>query len=101
MGLILFSSGVALLSYVLEIFGDHSLGTGEILGLLALSLALIAGYGVHAAHTAYPLLQMSLFRIRTFAAAVSGSFFTRLGIGGMPFLLPLRLRPGRGASPMP
>jgi EmrB/QacA subfamily drug resistance transporter len=99
-GLILFSSGVALLSYVLEIFGDHSLGTGEILGLLALSLALIAGYGVHAAHTAYPLLQMSLFRIRTFAAAVSGSFFTRLGIGGMPFLLPLLYQVGLGFTPV-
>src|SRR5580658_828789 len=32
-GLILFGSGVALLSYVLEIFGEHTLGPGEILGL--------------------------------------------------------------------
>src|SRR6202051_3204615 len=30
-GLILFGSGVALLSYVLEIFGEHELGAGEIL----------------------------------------------------------------------
>jgi hypothetical protein len=37
-GVSLFGSGIALLSYVLEIFGDHSLGHGEILGLLALSL---------------------------------------------------------------
>jgi len=44
-GLILFGSGVALLSYVLEIFGDHSLTLGEMLGLLALSLALLLGYG--------------------------------------------------------
>src|SRR5271163_3141349 len=34
-GLILFGSGVALLSYVLEIFGEHTLSTGGILGLLA------------------------------------------------------------------
>ena len=39
-GLILFGSGVALLSYVLEIFGDHTLSVGEIIGLLAISLAL-------------------------------------------------------------
>ena len=44
-GLILFDSGVALLSYVLEIFGEHTLSLGEILGLLSISLALIAGYG--------------------------------------------------------
>ncbi len=99
-GLILFGSGVALLSYVLEIFGDHTLGTGEILGLLAISIALIGGYGLHAAHTQYPLLQLSLFRIRTFAASVGGSFITRLGIGGVPFLLPLLYQVGLGYTPV-
>jgi EmrB/QacA subfamily drug resistance transporter len=99
-GLILFGSGVALLSYVLEIFGDHTLSTGEILGLLGISLALIAGYGLHASHTQYPLLQMSLFRIRTFAASVGGSFITRLGIGGVPFLLPLLYQVGLGFTPV-
>jgi EmrB/QacA subfamily drug resistance transporter len=99
-GLILFGSGVALLSYVLEIFGEHVLGLGEVLGLLMLSLTLIAGYGFHATRTAFPLLQMSLFRIRTFNAAVSGSFFTRLGIGGVPFLLPLLYQVGLGFTPV-
>jgi EmrB/QacA subfamily drug resistance transporter len=99
-GLILFGSGVALLSYVLEIFGDHTLAPGEILGLLALSLTLIAGYGLHATRTSFPLLQLSLFRIRTFSAAVSGSFFTRIGIGGVPFLLPLLYQVGLGFTPV-
>jgi EmrB/QacA subfamily drug resistance transporter len=99
-GLILFGSGIALLSYVLEIFGEHTLGAGEVLGLLALSLALIFGYGLHAARTAFPLLQLGLFRIRTFAAAVSGSFVTRLGIGGVPFLLPLLYQAGLGLTPV-
>jgi len=99
-GLILFGSGVALLSYVLEIFGEHSLGVVEVLGLLALSLLLIAGYGLHAKHTRHPLLQLGLFRIRTFAAAVSGSFFTRIGIGGVPFLLPLLYQIGLGLTPI-
>ena len=100
LGLILFGSGIALLSYVLEIFGEHTLSTGEILGLLAISLALIFGYGLHAARTPYPLLQLGLFKIRTFAAAVSGSFFTRLGIGGVPFLLPLLYQLGLGLTPI-
>jgi EmrB/QacA subfamily drug resistance transporter len=95
-GLILFGSGVALLSYVLEIFGEHTLSVREILGLLTISLALIAGYLLHAKRIAYPLLQLNLFRIRTFNAAVSGSFFTRLGIGGVPFLLPLLYQVGLG-----
>jgi EmrB/QacA subfamily drug resistance transporter len=100
LGLILFGSGIALLSYVLEIFGEHTLSMGEVLGLLGVSLTLIFGYGLHARGAAYPLLQLSLFRIRTFAAAVSGSFFTRLGIGGVPFLLPLLYQVGLGLTPI-
>ncbi len=99
-GLILFGAGIALLSYVLEIFGEHALSLGEVLGLLALSLALLFGYGLHARRTAFPLLELGLFRIRTFAAAVGGSFVTRLGIGGVPFLLPLLYQVGLGLSPV-
>jgi EmrB/QacA subfamily drug resistance transporter len=99
-GLILFGSGIALLSYVLEVFGEHTLSVREISGLLALSLSLLAGYWLNAKSLAYPLLQLSLFKIRTFRAAVSGSFFTRIGIGGVPFLLPLLYQVGLGFSPV-
>ena len=99
-GLILFGSGVALLSYVLEVFGEHTLNAREILGLLAVSILLLAGYGFHATRTAYPMLHLSLFRIRTFRAAVSGSFLTRLGIGGIPFLFPLLYQVGLGFTPI-
>jgi len=99
-GLILFSSGIALLSYVLEVFGEHTLSGREILGLIGISAALLAGYGVHATHTAQPLLRLMLFRIRTFRAAVSGSFCTRLGIGGIPFLFPLLYQVGLGFTPI-
>jgi EmrB/QacA subfamily drug resistance transporter len=100
LGLILFGSGVALLSYVLEVFGEHTLGTREILGLLTLSLVLLGGYGLHATQTAHPLLRLMLFRIRTFRASVSGSFITRLGIGGIPFLFPLLYQVGLGFTPI-
>lgn len=99
-GLILFGSGIALLSYVLEIFGEHTLGTGEISALLALSLVLLLGYWLHARSLEFPLLQLRLFSIRTFRATVSGSFFTRLGIGGVPFLLPLLYQVGLGYTPV-
>jgi EmrB/QacA subfamily drug resistance transporter len=99
-GLILFGSGIALLSYVLEIFGEHLMSLREIIGLLTISIALIVGYGLHGFQTKFPLLNLSLFRIRTFRAAVSGSFFTRLGIGGVPFLLPLLYQVGLGYTPV-
>jgi EmrB/QacA subfamily drug resistance transporter len=99
-GLILFGSGIALLSYVLEVFGEHTLSAREISGLSVLSLALLGGYWLHAKSQEYPLLELGLFKIRTFRAAVSGSFFTRIGIGGVPFLLPLLYQVGLGFSPV-
>jgi EmrB/QacA subfamily drug resistance transporter len=99
-GLILFGSGIALLSYVLEIFGEHALSAGEMIGLLAVSFVLLGGYAIHARTLSFPLLQLKLFGIRTFRAAVGGSFFTRLGIGGVPFLLPLLYQVGLGFTPI-
>jgi EmrB/QacA subfamily drug resistance transporter len=99
-GLVLFSSGIALLSYVLEVFGEHRLGIAAIVGLLVVSALLLAGYGLHAARATHPLLRLELFRIRTFRAAVSGSFFTRISIGGIPFLFPLLYQVGLGYSPV-
>src|SRR5579862_1258457 len=37
-GLVLFGSGIALLSYVLEVFGEHTLSAREIVGLLVVSV---------------------------------------------------------------
>jgi len=99
-GLVLFGSGVALLSYVLEVFGNHTLSIREITGLLAISAALLVAYGINTTRMAHPLLRLGLFRIRTFRASVSGSFFTRLGLGGMPFLLPLLYQVGFGFTPI-
>jgi hypothetical protein len=69
-------------------------------GLLAVSAVCLAAYGVRAAHIEFPLLRLKLFCIRTFRASVAGSFFTRLGIGGVPFLFPLLYQVGLGFTPV-
>ena len=95
-GLVLYGSGIALLSWLLEIFGAHGLSPGMAIVMFAVSLALLVSYGWHASRNAYPLLRLALFRIRTFQVAVLGGFLTRLGVGGMPFLLPLLYQLGLG-----
>lgn len=95
-GLALFGSGAALLSWLLEIFGEHELDATSGVLLLSLSLGLLAAYGLHAREAAHPLLRMALFRVRTFRVSVAGGFVTRLGVGGMPFLLPLFYQVGLG-----
>jgi EmrB/QacA subfamily drug resistance transporter len=95
-GLVLFSSGTAILSWLLEIFGEHTLSPSAMAGLFALSICLLTGYAVHARGMEFPLLRLALFRIRTFRISVAGGFITRLGIGGLPFLLPLLYQLGLG-----
>ena len=95
-GLMLFGSGAALLSWVLEIFGEHQIDATPAALLLALSISLFAAYAWHAHEAPHPLLRLALFRVRTFRVSVVGGFVTRLGVGGMPFLLPLLYQLGLG-----
>ncbi|HEU0123350.1 MAG TPA: DHA2 family efflux MFS transporter permease subunit [Bryobacteraceae bacterium] len=99
-GLVLFGGGIALMSYVLEVFGEHTLSMTEIWCLLGLSVLLLGAYGSHAKRTEAPLLNASLFSVRTFRSAVSGSFLTRLGAGGVAFLLPMLYQVGMGLTPV-
>jgi EmrB/QacA subfamily drug resistance transporter len=99
-GLVLFSAGVALLSYVLQVFGEHTLSSREDAGLIAIAAALLAAYGLHSVRTPHPLLRLGLIRIRSFRVAITGNLLTRLGIGGLPFLLPLLYQVGLGFSPI-
>lgn len=98
-GFLLFGSGVALLSWVLEIFGEHRLDLPWVGIWALLSLMLIGAYFRHARRAPQPLLPVDLFRIRTFRVSVAGGFLTRLGISGMPFLLPLLYQLGMGFTP--
>jgi EmrB/QacA subfamily drug resistance transporter len=95
-GMVLFGGGVALLSWLLEIFGEHRLDVTSTLVLFAVAGALLGAYVLHARRTDFPLLRLELFRVRTFRVSVIGGFVTRLGIGGLPFLLPLLYQLGLG-----
>jgi EmrB/QacA subfamily drug resistance transporter len=98
-GLILFSSGTAILSWLLEVFGEHTLDPMTAGLMLALSVALLAAYAWHANEAQFPLLRLALFKVRTFRISVLGGFITRLGIGGLPFLLPLLYQLGLKLAP--
>ena len=95
-GLVLFGSGTALLSWLLEIFGEHRIDATSAAVLFALGVSLLLTYVWHARRTPHPLLRLSLFRVRTFRVSVVGGFITRLSMGGLPFLLPLLYQLGLG-----
>lgn len=95
-GLVLFGTGASLLSWLLEIFGEHRIDVTSEALLLLLSLCLLGTYGWHARRHPHPLLRLALFRVRTFRISVVGGFITRLGVGGLPFMLPLLYQIGLG-----
>jgi MFS family permease len=95
-GLVLFGAGTALLSWVLEVFGENHIDLASAAFLLLTSLSLLGAYAWHAHQSIYPLLRLTLFRVRTFRISVVGGFITRLGVGGLPFLLPLLYQVGFG-----
>lgn len=98
LGFVLCGSGLALLLTGLG-------GAGR--GLLQWQVAVVsAGLGVialtayvrHARRTVHPLLDLRLLKIKTFRASVTGGSLFRIGIGSIPFLLPLMLQTGFGLN---
>jgi MFS family permease len=57
---------------------------------------MIGGYLLYCQRIPAPLLNLKLFEIRTFRISVLGGFFSRLGIGALPFLLPFFYQIGLG-----
>lgn len=70
-------------------------------GVTTLVVGLIAAvvYLRHAKVAPNPLLALGLFKNQVFRAAVVGGSFFRIGIGAVPFLLPLMLQIGFGLTP--
>ena len=71
-----------------------------IFGLLAVGLLSVILYVFHARRARAPILDLKLLRFPTFRAGVVGGSFFRIGVGAMPFLLPLLLQLGFGMSPL-
>ena len=93
-------SGTALASLM---FGLETVGRGifpQWLSLAALALGPAAGlaYFWHASRHAAPLIDFTLLRYRTFLVAAAGGTLFRIGIGAIPFLLPMMLQLTFGKS---
>ena len=99
-GLVLSGLAMAALMAGLETAGRGVvpwIATAALLGGGALAAG---GYALHARSLAHPLLDLSLLGVATFrVSVVSGSLF-RIGVGAVPFLLPLMLQLGFGDSPL-
>ena len=98
-GMVLAGLGIAGVAFGLSVLGLNFLPWTVVAALVVGGVCFIAAYLVHARHTANPALDLTLFRLPTFFASVTGGFIFRLGLGALPFLLPLMLQVGFGMTP--
>jgi EmrB/QacA subfamily drug resistance transporter len=72
-----------------------------IYGYMTLAIGVTAAllYLLHARRTEYPLLDPKLFRHPLFRSSITGGSLFRIGVGAMPFLLPLMLQLAFGLNP--
>ena len=88
-GFILFGGSLSLLCFALSELSESKVGLQSIVYMLMISLCMFITYFIHARFYKYPVINISLFKFRTFRISVFGNLSTRLGFGGMAFLLPL------------
>ena len=98
-GFLLSGAGLSLATFGLTVAGRGFVSPAVAAMLLVGGAVLILLYVLHARRTRFPILDLRLLSIPTFRASVAGGFLFRLGIGSLPFLLPLLLQIGFGMNP--
>jgi EmrB/QacA subfamily drug resistance transporter len=94
-------SGVGLLSFIA---GLSTIGRGIapywlVVAMIVIGLLSLVAYVRHARSEKNAIIDLKLLAIPTFFTGVVGGLIFRIGIGAMPFLLPLLLQVGFGLTP--
>jgi len=97
-GIVLTGLGLAALIFGFENLGRDTLGPLSVAGLFGIGIASLGIYGWHASHTPHAVVQLDIFRKKTFSASVIGGGFMRVAMGANPFLLAMLLQVAFGMS---
>ncbi|MBB4196240.1 EmrB/QacA subfamily drug resistance transporter [Rhodoblastus sphagnicola] len=98
-GFVLSGLGLSSVIFGLTVLGRGFLPLAAIVALILFGLICLALYVRHARTAPSPILDLTLFRIKTYRASVIGGSLFRIGVGATPFLLPLLLQLGFGMTP--
>src|SRR3954462_14091456 len=98
-GLVLAGVGLGGIAFGLSVAGLNLLPWTVVAALVVVGSISMTLYVIHARRTASPVLDFTLMRLPTLRASIIGGFLFRLGIGALPFLLPLLMQVGFGLSP--
>ena len=98
-GLVLAGVGLAGIAFGLSVAGLNLLPWQIVTTLVLVGIIAMTLYVIHAKRTSSPVLDFTLMCLPTLRASIIGGFLFRLGIGSLPFLLPLLMQVGFGLSP--
>lgn len=99
LGLALLSPGLALAIYGLaESASKGGFGYAEVLAPMLIGFVLLIGFVFHALRTPHALIDLSLFKNRTYAVASGTLMLMIISVFGAMLLLPLYLQAVRGES---
>jgi EmrB/QacA subfamily drug resistance transporter len=99
-GFALTGIGLSCLVFGFEIAGRGGLPASVVVAMIVVGILCLSAYVWHARRTAFPVIDLRLLDIPTFRIGVTGGTLTRMGIGALPFLLPLMMQLGFGYSPI-
>jgi EmrB/QacA subfamily drug resistance transporter len=99
-GFVLSGVGLAGLAFGFTTIGQDLMPASISISMLAVGTAAIVIYVIHARDATAPLIDLKLLSVPTFRASVVGGSIFRIGIGAMPFLLPLLFQIGFGMTPL-
>jgi EmrB/QacA subfamily drug resistance transporter len=91
-GMVLVGVGVGGLAFGLSVLGLNFLPNWIVVALIAVGATSTFAYVIYSRRVAAPVLDLSLLALPTLRASVLGGFVFRVGIGALPFLLPLMLQ---------
>ncbi|KXU82768.1 MFS transporter [Paraburkholderia monticola] len=93
-------SGVALTAilYGAELASQPATNPWLAIAIVAAGLLVGVIAFLHAKHHPYPLVDVSTLKVPTFSVTVITGSFTRIGIGAVPYLMPLLFQVGFGLS---
>ncbi|MEB0163951.1 MFS transporter [Glaciimonas sp. CA11.2] len=97
-GFILSAIGSTLLMLGLSLIDGELVSAKLAGGMCVIGIIFLLLYLRHARTAPFPLLDLSLLRIPTFRVSVLAGSLFRIGLGAVPFLLPLSLQIGLGMT---
>jgi EmrB/QacA subfamily drug resistance transporter len=100
LGYALLAYAMVAVSLALNALSDQQPHHATVVILIVSGLATLVAYWLHAARAARPLFPLALFKVDTFSVGILGNLFSRVGSGGMPYLIPLLMQVSLGYSPM-